>query len=190
VFGSFELQRGPYIAMITKVAQAATGPGRAAWWQIKDVELVSVSASKQDLSASRAVDEKEYTDMLRELLNSGSFYYCTGFDATLSCQRAAGLLPGARAPSSGRLDLGAIFGEGGAWSPMRADPRFWWNRWHCFDFSTVQEASHFARPVINGFVTEAAGLQVAGGSRFRMVLVSRRGAGRQGTRFNRRGVDS
>lgn len=70
-----------------------------------------------------------------------------------------------------------------------SDERFFWNRRAA---SPIIAAGHGARafvtPIINGFVQEER--TRLGDTPVRLLLVTRRGCARQGTRFNMRGADS
>lgn len=73
--------------------------------------------------------------------------------------------------------------------PAHSDERFFWNRRAS---AALLAAGHGARrfvtPIINGFVQEER--TRVGETPVRLLLVTRRGCARQGTRFNMRGADS
>jgi hypothetical protein len=193
IYGAFSLLRGHYIAVVTRAEQVAVAPGGAPIMQVQDMEWISVGGHNlhgkvggasgkpgSGLSAAEEAHEGAYLKLLRSISETQSFYFAVGYDLTNSLQRndAIATTGGASSPSTPNAS-----------SPhphwLHCDDRFFWNK------SAVREviaagAHDFVTPMINGFV----GAAPVASQNLTLLLVSRRGCTRQGTRFNMRGVDT
>jgi len=115
--------------------------------------------------------EKTYLQMISDLFKKCNFYYSNTYDLTNSLQRNYEIRDGSSSKQYSQ----------------HPDQRFQWNynALELFD-AYHTEISRFRLPIIMGFVTKTS---IDEGRKFEMLLISRRGIRRAGTRYNRRGVD-
>lgn len=178
LFGVFRLLAGPYLAVVKASTRVAGAPGVGAFHRVDRVELLPVSGPPDSaLSAAMRKDEAQFLKLIHSVFKTRSFYFCSGgYEATHTVQRIYDLQQDSSAPTS-------------HWD--RADERLMWNAHLLSDFteSGLAEASAWVTPMINGFVGYRPHISF-GGSSADLLLISRRSRHRQGTRFNRRGIDT
>jgi len=124
-----------------------------------------------------AVVEGITLDLLRDAFYCHAFYFSRSGDATHTFQRKANLQE-----------------EGYTWE--QADRRFFWNYHPTKCLQSVEGASPWIVPMTSAFVqvkhncsAVAEGDESVEANLFDFMLISRRSAFRQGTRFTRRGID-
>jgi hypothetical protein len=181
VLGFVTLQRGSYLVVVTRVRKVGKMPSGQVVQQVVHADLLPIPVDRascdasgywrSSLSAAQWKTEARLLAQLRSITGSGALYFAHEYDLTNSAQRNA-------------CDDEQLISMKPS---QRADPRFFWNR-HLVQ-PLVQLGLHqYVRPVICGCVRVRTGCY-AGGLSFDYLFISRRGIGRQGTRFNVRGAD-
>jgi len=165
IYGIISLLAGPYLIVIT---------GRAPIGKLRSQPIYKVTRwelipfSRTNLSPAVEEDERDYKNMVTEIMNINSFYYSTSYDLTQSLQRASQFT--SNQPLLERLDR-----------------TFFWNE----DLTRLLQENQlhdWIVPVILGFI-QIETFQSASKS-FQVALISRRSNKRVGTRYNVRGADS
>ncbi|CAK7564994.1 MAG: Phosphoinositide phosphatase sac1 [Sporothrix epigloea] len=182
ILGIIQLRLDKYVIVITKDEQIGRLKGHMIHRIVK-VEFLPVH--ERQLSDP---DEDRFLSLLRSFLKSGTMYYSYTLDLTNSFQRQAAQQDAARATGQTESPL---------W--MRADDRFFWNR---FVQSDLIEFRHrgargqlhtqagidpYILPVIFGMF-EIHPTTFRGRS-LTIALITRRSRFRAGTRFFSRGID-
>ncbi|KAJ2496692.1 Phosphoinositide phosphatase sac1 [Coemansia sp. RSA 1972] len=161
VMGLINLQRGPYVVLIT---------GREAVGTIGSATVYRVSATRVVRIADRtpagfdAADEATFVRLLESALQTPSFYFSYDMDLTCSLQRQ----------NADGVQSNDVF----FFNKCLAEPII----------GAVGSQSVFVLPVIHGFFA-CKPVEVRG-TKFNYVLVTRRGRYRQGTRYFSRGADA
>jgi hypothetical protein len=135
-----------------------------------------------------------YLTLLGGISETRSFYFSVGYDLTNSLQRNDAFAASAATTMDGVvINAAALRPKEGAvvttqyTSWRNSDDRFFWNRAACKELMAAG-ANELITPIINGFVDSRAAKVDSYG--VALMLISRRGSTRQGTRFHMRGADS
>ena len=141
IYGSFQLLRGYYIAVVTQSSRVSDGPDGSSVFRAEELEWLPLTTRPLGhlgpLSPTEKAHEELYLSLLRRISSTRSFYWAVGYDLTSTLQAGDAVASGAardqpsaaRGAPEGTL-LGARGRAGGSAAPApwaTADPRFWWN---------------------------------------------------------------
>ncbi|KAJ2723355.1 Phosphoinositide phosphatase sac1 [Coemansia sp. Benny D115] len=178
IMGIINLLRGPYLVLITGREVAGT-IGQSPVYKVTETRVVKIAADSVVVSGMDAFDESTYLRLLHKALSVKSFFFSYDMDLTSSLERQ----------QKQTSDVPACILTASLYKT--ANPEFFYNRFLSQPLidavSGSSNAGVFVLPVINGFF-ECQKVQIMGTS-FNYVLVTRRGAKRQGTRYFSRGAD-
>mmetsp|Transcript_10611 Transcript_10611/g.12222 ORF Transcript_10611/g.12222 Transcript_10611/m.12222 type:complete len:662 (+) Transcript_10611:200-2185(+) len=177
ILGTVCLQRGHYLAVVTKtkeVESLSIEPGKTAVIRkILNVDFLPIPHSGYSkpsdynfLGTDELKRERLYLNLLQEVVQTKSLYYASNYDLTNSLQRLT---------------------EGKSSGTLSPDKRFQWNRTMLLEFEK-RALSDWTSSIMCGYIEVKKYLHAAG-TRFSYVFISRRGTGRQGTRFIIRGLN-
>ncbi|KAJ2350672.1 Phosphoinositide phosphatase sac1, partial [Coemansia sp. RSA 2618] len=161
VMGMIQLQRGPYLVLITG-REAAGAIGAATVYRVTETRVVRASADRVPAGFD-ALDEAAYVRLLEAALQTPAFYFSYDTDVTNTLQRQARGAP--------------------------THDEFFFNKYLLEPIAGAVGGgpSVYVLPVMHGFFA-CRQARVAGAA-FNYVLVTRRGRRRQGTRYFSRGAD-
>ncbi|EPE09574.1 phosphoinositide phosphatase [Ophiostoma piceae UAMH 11346] len=182
ILGVIQLRLDKYVVVITKDAHVGRLKGHMIH-RILEVEFLSVHER-----GLRDPDEDRFLALLRSFLKAGPMYFSYTLDLTNSFQRQAAQQDQAAASGSALAPL---------W--MRADDRFFWNRFVQSDFIDFRHRGARglpgAQPGIDPYILPVIyGMLEIHPTTFRgrpltLALITRRARFRAGTRFFSRGID-
>ncbi|KAJ1742929.1 Phosphoinositide phosphatase sac1 [Coemansia sp. RSA 989] len=169
IMGMINLQRGPYLVLITG-REAAGSIGTSTVYRVTETRVVKVASDKPTREYD-AIDEATYLKLLDNALGTKSFYFSYDMDLTSSLQRQS------------KADQQPLY--------KVASDEFFFNKYLSESLIAAVDAYEgagvFVLPVINGFF--ACHQMRVRDTTFNYVLVTRRGRKRQGTRYFSRGAD-
>jgi len=202
VLGFVNLHRGWYLGVVTRAHDVVRqGPRGSSIKQALAVDwfLVPRDASskpRKELTTLEQSQERKFLEMLDTVTETGTLYFAHDYDVTQTAQRIA-LLQGKHNPALEK-------GTSGLWLQVeqvpengltfasqasRADPRFFWNSRMVKPFQDAG-AEEWVHPFMCGYVSET---QIKSGADdqhlLNYIFIARRSRDRQGTRFNRRGLN-
>ena len=182
ILGVIQLRLDKYVVVITKDAHVGRLKGHMIH-RILEVEFLSVHER-----GLRDPDEDRFLALLRSFLKAGPMYFSYTLDLTNSFQRQAAQQDQAAASGSALAPL---------W--MRADDRFFWNRFVQSDLIDFRHRGARglpgAQPGIDPYILPVIyGMLEIHPTTFRgrpltLALITRRARFRAGTRFFSRGID-
>lgn len=86
IVGVIRLIAGPYLIVITAAEHVGSVYGQKIY-RIKETELVSYSRTLLHLTEEQVQFNNTYLAMVRTVLNTQHFYFCTTYDLTHTIQR-------------------------------------------------------------------------------------------------------
>ena len=166
LLGIVSLLRGAYLVVVVDAAHMGDIHAVFPVYNVRQVELLPIPRTHPPrLTPQDLAKEREYLELIHQVVAERALYF------------------------SPRKDLTSALGLGlGLHDADKFDPRFCWNA-HMMEAFLANGYGSSVERVMSGFV-EITNKMSIGRTTFRHVLVSRRGIGRQGTRFNVRGVDA
>ncbi|KAI1285280.1 Phosphatidylinositol-3-phosphatase SAC1 [Halotydeus destructor] len=171
IVGIIRLIAGPYLILITESEEVGTIYGQKVF-KVLETEIISYSRTTLHLTEEQLQFNSTYLSMVKTVLNTQNFYYCSNYDLSHSLQRLFGAGPEFLSQS--------LFD--------RADQRFLWNRSLMTEFDSRPELKKYCLPLIHGFVS-IENVAVNNKS-FKLILISRRNVRRAGCRLLIRGLDA
>ncbi|XP_065827601.1 phosphatidylinositol-3-phosphatase SAC1-like [Oscarella lobularis] len=170
VVGIIRLIAGRYLIVITKRQQVGQIDGHPIW-KITETDVISFSRSSRHLTEIQTKNNAAYLNMVKSVLSTESFYFCTAYDLSHTLQRIR--------------NAGSEFKDVSLFE--RAASHFVWNRYLLQEISSQRELSRFALPILHGFISFRE--CVINEKKFQFLLISRRSSLRAGVRYYRRGID-
>uniref|UniRef100_A0A8C2FDK8 SAC1 like phosphatidylinositide phosphatase a n=1 Tax=Cyprinus carpio TaxID=7962 RepID=A0A8C2FDK8_CYPCA len=171
IMGTIRLVAGMYLIVITRKRKVGDLFGHTVWKAL-EFDVISYKKTILHLTDFQMQDNKAFLSMLRNVLNTDGFYFCTDYDLTHTQQRLSNTSPDFQEMSL--LE--------------RADQRFMWNGNLLREITAQPELHKFAFPVIHGFIVMNP--CCINGKVFEWILISRRSCFRAGVRYYVRGIDS
>uniref|UniRef100_A0A8C1JMH2 SAC1 like phosphatidylinositide phosphatase a n=1 Tax=Cyprinus carpio TaxID=7962 RepID=A0A8C1JMH2_CYPCA len=171
IMGTVRLVAGMYLIVITRKRKVGDLFGHTVWKAL-EFDVISYKKTILHLTDFQMQDNKAFLSMLRNVLNTDGFYFCTDYDLTHTQQRLSNTSPDFQEMSL--LE--------------RADQRFMWNGNLLREITAQPELHKFAFPVIHGFIVMNP--CCINGKVFEWILISRRSCFRAGVRYYVRGIDS
>jgi hypothetical protein len=171
VIGIIRLIAGPYLIVVTGRERIGT-IGTHDVWKVTAIDTIAFARSTRHLSEIQIQHNQVYVRMVQTVFQTVGFYYSSTYDLTHTLQRLENSTPG--------FKLMPLY--------ERADQRFIWNKHLLQDFISQPELTHFALPIMHGFIS--INRCVVNQKEFNFILISRRSCYRAGVRYYCRGVDS
>jgi hypothetical protein len=162
--------------------------GQHSIYRVEKVSFICLANTKKQLTAEQEEDEAKYLSMLRDLLDSGSFYFSYTYDLSNTTERNTQFSK----ERSNTLQQHNVWQNG--------DERFIWNshlqQIFCQKRKEIESfGMHWIVPIIQGFISirndcHVVNTTTKNKSAFTFALISRRSKRRAGTRYHSRGSDA
>lgn len=171
IIGTINLIAGPCLIVISSVTRIGSIYGQAVW-RVGETSLIPYSKTMRHLTDEQARFNQIYVNMVKSVLGTEYFYFCTSYDLSHTVQRLNN-----QPPEFASLSLFD-----------RADDRFVWNRSLLQEWNNRSELKKYCLPLIHGFI--AIRDVLVNGFNIKWILMSRRHVKRAGCRLFMRGADA
>lgn len=171
IIGTINLIAGPYLIVVTSVSKIGTIYGQDVW-RIESTRMIPYCKTMRHLTDEQVRFNQTYVSMIKSVLDTEYFYYCTSYDLTHTLQRLSNQGPGFTSMS--------LFD--------RSDDRFVWNKHLLREWNERAELKRYCLPILHGFISMKD--VMINSFRIKWILISRRHTNRAGCRLFMRGADA